>query len=1027
MLSKLQPVKFFNRLIGKVDANIHLRSVLIVPFVLQIGGVMGVVGYISWVNGQQAVEHLATRLQNEICDRIEQHLNSYLITPKQINQTNEYSIHLGLLQPLDLKITERYLGKQMRIFQISRNNFVNTTGEFIGIQRLDNDNFLINKISADKDISKLDVYTTDKQENPVVVKTVRDYEPRQESWYTDAVKLGKPLWSQVDQQIDQPNIFSRSSSYPLDDRTDQLIGVISFDLMLSQIGHFLNKLKIGRLGKAFILESDGLMIASSTTEPSYMMIDGQTKRLLASDSQNYLIRLTTEHLIQRFGDLKLLVDQQRFKFKADGAHYFVQARNWQDEIGLDWLIVVVIPEAEFAEQINHNNQVTILLCVAALLVATEISILTNRWVIKPIVQLSVSAKKIISGEWQQIIDIQRSDELGDLAKSFNSMAQQLKTSFTNLEAQHMEMQALNEVLAESQSRLTRLQTIQQELIQSQQIATQGQQIAERANHAKSEFLANMSHELRTPLNAILGFTQVMSYDNSLSSEHQENLAIINRAGEHLLNLINDILEMSKIEAGKTTLNVGSFDLIHLLQSLEKMFRFRTASKGLQLIFEYAADIPQYVQTDESKLRQVLLNLLSNAIKFTSTGSVALRVGVGRWKNGEDGEDGEKHYPVPSLYDASGQFLHFEVIDTGAGISPDEIDVLFAAFGQTETGKKSQQGTGLGLAISRKYVQLMGGDISVSSILGRGSTFTFNIQIGLALSEEIPPQKIQRQVIGLAPEQPEYRILVVDDVMESRLVIVKLLTAIGFVVREAKNGEEAIAQWIEWQPHLIFMDMRMPVMDGYEATKIIKAREIAYKLWKIHTPLAVEAKQINDLRNLFNYGTQCELLPNTHFTCCHSNSLISPATHSQSDGLAKTHTVIIALTASAFEEERQKILANGCDDFIRKPFTREVLLEKLHQHLGVKYISQIETAKIATLNPEINILPNEMEIMRHLSHMSPELLEKIHHAAASCSDDLILELLHQMPPDKSQVFRFFSDLARKYQFEKIMELTRTKAE
>ncbi|WP_414563226.1 MULTISPECIES: ATP-binding protein [unclassified Anabaena] len=1024
MLSKLQPVKFFNRLIGKVDANIHLKSVLIVPFVLQIGGVMGVVGYLSWINGQQSVEHLATRLQNEICDRIEQHLNSYLITPKQINQTNEYSMHLGLPQPLDLKTTERYLRKQMRIFQIGRNNFVHPKGEFIGIQRLDNDNFLINKISADKGIGKLDVYTTNKQENIVAVKTIRDYEPRQKSWYTDAAKLGKPLWSQVDQRTDQPDIFSRSSNYPLDDSTDQLIGVISFDLMLSQIGHFLNKLKIGRLGKAFILEPDGLMIASSTTEPSYMMIDGQTKRLLASDSQNYLIRLTTEHLIQRFGDLKLLVDQQRFKFKADGAHYFVQARNWQDKIGLDWLIVVVIPEAEFAEQINHNNQVTILLCVVALLVATEISILTNRWVIKPIVQLSISAKKITSGEWQQITDIQRSDELGDLAKSFNSMAQQLKASFTNLEAQHVEMQALNEVLAENQSRLAQLQTTQQELIQSQQIAAQGQQIAERANHAKSEFLANMSHELRTPLNAILGFTQVMSYDNSLSSEHQENLAIINRAGEHLLNLINEILEMSKIEAGKTTLNVSSFDLIHLLQSLEKMFRFRTTSQGLQLIFEYAADIPQYVQTDEIKLRQVLLNLLGNAIKFTTTGSVALRVGVGRGKNEEDGE---KPYPVPSLCATSGQFLHFEVIDTGAGISPEELDMLFAAFGQTETGRKSQQGTGLGLAISRKYVQLMGGDISVSSTLGRGSTFTFNIQIALALSEEIPPQTIQRQVVGLAPEQPEYRILVVDDVMESRLVIVKLLTAIGFVVREAKNGEEAIAQWLEWQPHLIFMDMRMPVMDGYEATKIIKAREIAYKLWKIHTPLAEGVKQTNYLENLFSRDTQCELLPNTHFTCCHSNSLISPGTHSQSNGLAKTHTVIIALTASAFEEERQKILANGCDDFIRKPFTREVLLEKLHQHLGVKYISQIETPKIATLNLETHILPNEMEIMQHLLHMSPELLENIHHAAASCSDDLILELLHQMPPDKSQVFRFFSDLARKYQFEKIMELTRTKAE
>jgi signal transduction histidine kinase/CheY-like chemotaxis protein len=454
--------------------------------------------------------------------------------------------------------------------------------------------------------------------------------------------------------------------------------------------------------------------------------------------------------------------------------------------------------------------------------------------------------------------------------------------------------------------IDQLQTTQKELIQSQEIAAQRQQAAEQANRAKSEFIANMSHELRTPLNTILGFTQVMSYDNSLSSENQQNLAIINRAGEHLLNLINDILEMSKIEAGRTTLNISSFDLIHLLESLKEMLHLRAASKGLQLVFEYAANIPQYIQTDEGRLRQVLLNLLGNAIKFTETGSVTLRV---KLTNGENN--------TPHLY--------FEVADTGAGIYPQEIELLFEAFVQTETGKKSQQGTGLGLAISRKYVQLMGGDIKVSSVRGLGSIFTFDIQFGLASSGKIQIKQNQRQVVDFALEQTKYRILVVDDVADSRLLLVKLLSSIGLSALEATNGQEAIAQWMEWQPHLIFMDMRMPIMDGYEATRVIKAME--------------------------NQG---------------DGRGVSPC-----DQIYNFHTIIIALTASAFEEERQKILLTGCDDFIRKPFTKAVLLEKLSQHLGVKSISQQGTTKITNVNQQKQILPSKADILWGLSLMPPQ--------------------------------------------------------
>jgi len=428
------------------------------------------------------------------------------------------------------------------------------------------------------------------------------------------------------------------------------------------------------------------------------------------------------------------------------------------------------------------------------------------------------------------------------------------------------------------------------------------------------------------------------------------------------NLIEGVLQdgrcLAKIlgsEAGRITLNLNSFDLIRLLENLEEMLRFRAISKGLELVFEYKSYLPQYVKADESKLRQVLLNLLGNAIKFTDTGRVTLRIGM---------EQGEKLLPHLT-------HIFFEVQDTGRGIAPQEIDLLFEAFGQTETGRKSQQGTGLGLAISRKYVQLMGGDISVSSIIGKGSKFGFNIQISLAAASEIQIKQTRRQVMSLAPPQSEYRILVVDDSTDSRLVLMKILTSIGFAVQEATNGSEAIALWEKWQPHLILMDMRMPIMDGYEATRIIKTREREYE------------------ENI----------------------------------LPSHHTIIIALTANAFEEQREAMIKAGCNNYINKPFREELLLEKLSEYLGVQYIYQEESYQIGNAKQqEIESMLTLTDLVTLLSQMSPEWVKQVYTAAAQCSDDLILELIEQIPSENTVLRNFINNLAHDFQFEKIMELT-----
>ena len=466
--------------------------------------------------------------------------------------------------------------------------------------------------------------------------------------------------------------------------------------------------------------------------------------------------------------------------------------------------------------------------------------------------------------------------------------------------------------------------------------------AEAANLAKSAFLANMSHELRTPLNAILGFSQLMSRDDTITDRQQESLDIINRSGEHLLNLINDVLEMSKIEAGKTTLNQEPFDLHRLLETIQAMFKIKAESKGLWFQFELAENLPQYIISDPRKLRQLLINLLSNGVKFTQTGGVILR-----------------SFTCPSTQSKHNKVkLCFEVVDTGKGIAKAELNRLFDPFVQTAAGIQSQGGTGLGLAISRQFAELMGGTIKVDSILGEGSTFAFDIQVELVDSVKQKRFSSSQQVKHIALGQPNYRIAVVDDRDTNRLALKQLLEAVGFHPRTANNGKEAIALWQEWQPDLIWMDMRMPVMDGYEATKYIKA---------------------------------------------HSDR----------------NTVIIALTASAFEEQRAKILAAGCDDFVAKPFTEEVIFDKLIQHLGVEFIFEDKDSVVSDRDRQDK---NKTVSARDINSLAPELVSQINQAAIAVDSSQIEQLITEIPEDKQYIAQAITEMLNKYDFDSIIELT-----
>jgi signal transduction histidine kinase len=536
--------------------------------------------------------------------------------------------------------------------------------------------------------------------------------------------------------------------------------------------------------------------------------------------------------------------------------------------------LALLVEMEQREAFAPTNQLALSITLAGLAAASILAVgvyLLARQIARPILQLTDAAREVAAGNLTVTAPVVTRDEIGVLAQVFNQMTTQLRGLYERMEQQ---VAARTAELTHTNEQLTG------EIAERQRIEDQlrhARDDAEAANRAKSTFLANMSHELRTPLSAIIGFAQLMQRGPSLTPDQQEFLGIINRSGQHLRDLINDVLEMSKIEAGRVTLNESQFDLPPVLNDVEKMFQLRTQEKGLQLVVDCAPDVPTSLHSDERKLRQVLINLLSNAVKFTQAGRVTLRVRTqGPGDRGRDDGVAPPRAPNPDL-----RTLVFEVEDTGPGIAPDELPTLFQAFGQTRTGQQAQEGTGLGLAISRRFVQLMGGDITVQSEVGCGSVFTFDITVPAAEPAEAarPDEDGHLKVLRLAPDQPAYRVLVVDDMVDNRHLLVRLLERVGFTVREASNGQQAVEVWEQWFPHLIWMDIRMPVMDGYEATRCIKSRAAA----------------------------------------------------------AGKSTAIVALSASAFEEEQSRILAAGCDGFVGKPFRDTDIFEHMARFLGVRYL------------------------------------------------------------------------------------------
>ncbi len=567
------------------------------------------------------------------------------------------------------------------------------------------------------------------------------------------------------------------------------------------------------------------------------------------------------------------------------------------------------------------------------------NILSRRFT-TPINKMAMVAEKLRNGDFSRKIDVHGNHEIGELARSFNEMADELRQSFILLETKVRERTT---ELADAKER------------------------AEAANRAKSDFLANMSHELRTPLNAIMGFSRLVSREENLPPDQRENLRIIRSGGEHLLNLVDDVLDMSKIEAGRTTLHERNFDVWRLLDDVEDMFRLKAEEKGLDLAFHRETGVPRCARADDGKLRQVLVNLLGNALKFTKAGGVTVRVGASlvdaRSREAQPPQIARCRAGRPRRMDRSreknlqGVALAFSISDTGEGVAPDELGSLFDPFAQTESGRKSRQGTGLGLPISRKFVRMMGGDVTVESEVGKGTVFRFRIRVAPAQGAVIEAARPDRRVIALAPGQPRYRILIVDDEESSRLLLLKLLAPAGFDLREAGSGREALEIWREWEPHLILMDMRMPGMDGFESTKRIKSAT--------------------------NGG----------------------AVH------------IIAVTASVFEEERAEMLSAGCDDFVRKPFRGSRIFDVIRRRLGVRYVMEDDAASPVPERRERDVL--KALAPEALGALPPGLLAGLEEASVRGDTDRAERLAEEARAHDAELGDALAALITDFEYEKIL--------
>ncbi len=691
--------------------------------------------------------------------------------------------------------------------------------------------------------------------------------------------------------VDEPTI---SISIPKED------GIITGYLKLAAIGDIVDKFNTGTARSAIIVDNEGTVIYHPD------------RRLV-----------TTRWNLSQYGNIErgLAGEEGVFSYEFERKTYLGGVTVVP---GVNWVVHISQPLDIAYAPVRRVGFITAVGMGIAMILAVVVSFPIMRKILNPLIRLTAQSVYIAQGEYRTVNSTGAFLEIDALTRSFNAMVAAVREREERLRQSEAEILEHSAMLEETNRELQA-----------------AKDAAESANHAKTTFLANMSHELRTPLNSILGFTHLMRRDTSLPANVQEEVGIINRSGQHLLALINDVLEIAKIETGRISLNPNKFDLHWFMKGIAEIFASATTSRDRSFFMALAPDLVRHVRADEGKLRQILINLLGNAIKFTEAGRIDLRVAS------------------QNISDTTS--IRFEIEDTGIGIASEDLERIFDPFFQSSAQNSRgniSNGTGLGLAISRQYIALMGGEIEVQSTPGKGTVFRFEIPVTVVAGEDVVRRQPRGRVIALAPDQPDYRILVVEDREENRALLRKLLGKVGFITAEAVNGEEGVEMFERWQPDLVWMDIRMPVMDGYEATRRMKATKKGAK------------------------------------------------------------TPVIALTAHAFEEERDRILSAGCDDFVRKPFRPAEIFDIMAKHLGVRYRYEEQEAPV---NPQTHVSMEDAREPDMLPQLSDDWVLGVKEAIVAIDTDLIQKHIDRITTIAPSFGKTLTRLADDFQYDRILSL------
>ncbi|MGK7900347.1 MAG: ATP-binding protein [Hormoscilla sp.] len=915
-----------NQLISKVSEKVHLRTVLVVPFVIQICAAVGLTGYLSIRKGQIAVNDVATELRREITDRVSQKLRSYLATPHLVNQSNQDAITLGLLSLQNSQPWEQHLWRQVQLFDsLSLTGLGTQGGEFITAEKVA-DGKMVRRVAGN--------YTDLKRQNQDYRTTLltKNYDPRSQDWYKAAVQASKPTWSAIFPHLVEQELLMVAVQ-PVYDQQGKLEGVLASGISISEICEFLKSIKVGKSGQTFIIDRAGMLVATSTREKPFTP---NMQRRQADQSSDTLTRKTAKYLQQKFGSRtsseqawNQIISRQQLEFKIKGQRQFVQVMPLQDSFGLDWLIVVVVPEADFMELLNANARATIQLCLAALVLAYALGMGTSRWVVRPILRLNIAAKAIAKGEWEQKVDVQRPDELGELARSFSSMAAQLQESFATLEAKNQELQRLHQL--------------------------------------KDEFLANTSHELRTPLNGMIGIAESMldGAAGPVSELQKRNLLMIAQSGGRLANLVSDLLDFSQLKHQKIELQLKPVGIREIAEAVISLSQSLVGNKDLQLINAIPEDI-SLVYADENRLQQILHNLVGNAIKFTNSGMVEISA---KTIHGPsfivDGNAG------PTI---DNEQLAISVSDTGIGISQDKLDRIFESFEQADgSTAREYGGTGLGLAITKQLVELHGGEIRVSSIVGEGTRFTFTLPLAPGRAPKTSdrpatvteraienwresimhqPEQNNHQQLTLNGQQPhQFKILIVDDEPVNLQVLVNHLSLENYSLALAENGLDALSKLDRgFKPDLVLLDVMMPRMTGYEVCHKIREQFPANELPVV---MLTAKNQVNDLVEGFNAGA--------------NDYLTKPISKNELLARIKTHLRISTLNIAYSRFVPREFL-----QFLHKESIVDVQLgDQVQQDMSILFS---DIRDFTTLSESMTPEQNFRFINSYLSRMEPVILK-----------------------------------------------------